>query len=248
MQPLHVLSGHGDTVTCVAVNLDADIVVTGSADGTCIIHTLSRGQYVRTIDIRDRLFYAPKSSARDTLNRGCRPESSTFMPLHRFSRAQTPSHGENSTESLCITWVGISHSKYTIAVYVAENFSITNYTVNGKYLCSTADNSSDDEDASLNEVLHALVISHDGSTLVTGGTERVIVVYDMNTLRALQRLDGCCPERDAVAFTATITSIALTNTEGHCLVGLSNGEMRILVLDGEYLRSALQKRLTSLGF
>jgi len=36
-------------VTCVAVNCDLDIVVSGSKDGSCIIHTARNGRYVRSI-------------------------------------------------------------------------------------------------------------------------------------------------------------------------------------------------------
>ncbi len=47
--PLHILYGHDDEVSCVAVNLELDIAVSGSKDGSCIIHTLRRGKYVRSI-------------------------------------------------------------------------------------------------------------------------------------------------------------------------------------------------------
>jgi hypothetical protein len=47
--PLHVLHGHDDPVTCVAVNGELDILVSGSIDGTLIIHTLREGVYVRSI-------------------------------------------------------------------------------------------------------------------------------------------------------------------------------------------------------
>jgi hypothetical protein len=48
-RPLHILYGHDDEVTCVAVNTDLDIVVSGSKDGTCIIHNVRKGRYVRSI-------------------------------------------------------------------------------------------------------------------------------------------------------------------------------------------------------
>ncbi len=48
-KPRHILYGHDDEVTCVAVNSDLDVVVSGSKDGSCIIHTLKRGRYVRSI-------------------------------------------------------------------------------------------------------------------------------------------------------------------------------------------------------
>ncbi len=47
--PLHVLHGHDDPVTCVAVNSEFDILVSGSIDGTLMIHTLRDGVYIRSI-------------------------------------------------------------------------------------------------------------------------------------------------------------------------------------------------------
>lgn len=47
--PKHVLYGHDDEVLCVAVNSDLDVVVSASKDGSCIIHTLRKGRYVRSM-------------------------------------------------------------------------------------------------------------------------------------------------------------------------------------------------------
>jgi Beige/BEACH domain/Neurobeachin beta propeller domain/Neurobeachin/BDCP, DUF4704 alpha solenoid region/Neurobeachin alpha solenoid region/PH domain associated with Beige/BEACH len=47
--PRHVLYGHDDEVTCVAVSTDLDVVVSCSRDGTIIVHTCRDGQYVRTM-------------------------------------------------------------------------------------------------------------------------------------------------------------------------------------------------------
>ena len=44
----HVLFGHDDEVTCVDLNTELDIAVSGAKDGSCIIHTIRRGRYVTT--------------------------------------------------------------------------------------------------------------------------------------------------------------------------------------------------------
>jgi WD40 repeat protein len=49
--PIHTLTGHDDAIQCVVVSSDLDIVVSGSRDGTCIIHTLRRPKYVRSLYI-----------------------------------------------------------------------------------------------------------------------------------------------------------------------------------------------------
>ncbi|BBM99563.1 hypothetical protein MPTK1_1g22060 [Marchantia polymorpha subsp. ruderalis] len=48
-KPRHVLCGHDDAVTCVVVRVELDLVVSGSKDSTCILHTLRLGRYVRSI-------------------------------------------------------------------------------------------------------------------------------------------------------------------------------------------------------
>jgi WD40 repeat protein len=47
--PLHILYGHDDAVTSVAVSAELDTVVSGSDDGTIIVHSLREGVYIRSI-------------------------------------------------------------------------------------------------------------------------------------------------------------------------------------------------------
>ena len=47
--PRHILYGHDDSVTCVAISPEMDIVVSGSDDGTVVVHNLRDGAYVRSI-------------------------------------------------------------------------------------------------------------------------------------------------------------------------------------------------------
>eukprot|EP00121_Abeoforma_whisleri_P008469 Awhi_evm1s7777 len=47
--PIHVLYGHDAEVTCVDINCEFDIAVTGSKDGTIIIHSVRSGRYIKTI-------------------------------------------------------------------------------------------------------------------------------------------------------------------------------------------------------
>ncbi|XP_020371025.1 neurobeachin-like protein 2 isoform X1 [Rhincodon typus] len=48
-KPVQVLYGHDDTVTCVAISTELDMAVSGSKDGTVIVHTVRRGQFMRTL-------------------------------------------------------------------------------------------------------------------------------------------------------------------------------------------------------
>ncbi|RMX38939.1 hypothetical protein pdam_00016423 [Pocillopora damicornis] len=47
--PLQTLYGHDQRVTCVAMSWELDMAVSGSQDGTCIIHTARKGEYVVTL-------------------------------------------------------------------------------------------------------------------------------------------------------------------------------------------------------
>jgi WD40 repeat protein len=47
------LYGHDNKVTCVAINCAMNMIVSGSSDGTLMIHDI-RGRYVRSIYIPDK--------------------------------------------------------------------------------------------------------------------------------------------------------------------------------------------------
>ncbi|XP_067349895.1 neurobeachin-like protein 1 isoform X4 [Channa argus] len=48
-KPVQVLYGHIDEVVSVAISTELDMAVSGSRDGTVIIHTVRRGQYMRCL-------------------------------------------------------------------------------------------------------------------------------------------------------------------------------------------------------
>uniref|UniRef100_A0A3B3CRJ3 Neurobeachin-like protein 2 n=1 Tax=Oryzias melastigma TaxID=30732 RepID=A0A3B3CRJ3_ORYME len=48
-RPVQILSGHDQEVTCVAISTELDMAVSGSKDGTVIVHTIRRGQFLRTL-------------------------------------------------------------------------------------------------------------------------------------------------------------------------------------------------------
>ncbi|XP_061144614.1 neurobeachin-like protein 2 isoform X1 [Syngnathus typhle] len=48
-RPVQVLCGHDQEVTCVAISTELDMAVSGSKDGTVIVHTIRRGHYLRTL-------------------------------------------------------------------------------------------------------------------------------------------------------------------------------------------------------
>ncbi|XP_060726425.1 neurobeachin-like protein 2 isoform X5 [Tachysurus vachellii] len=48
-RPVQVLCGHDAEVTCVSISTELDMAISGSKDGTVIMHSVRRGQYLRTL-------------------------------------------------------------------------------------------------------------------------------------------------------------------------------------------------------
>ncbi|XP_062950029.1 neurobeachin-like protein 1 isoform X5 [Cynocephalus volans] len=48
-KPFQILYGHADEVLSVSISTELDMAVSGSRDGTVIIHTIQKGQYMRTL-------------------------------------------------------------------------------------------------------------------------------------------------------------------------------------------------------
>ncbi|XP_055065658.2 neurobeachin-like protein 2 isoform X2 [Misgurnus anguillicaudatus] len=48
-RPVQVLCGHDQEVTCVAISTELDMAISGSKDGTVVVHSIRRGQYLRTL-------------------------------------------------------------------------------------------------------------------------------------------------------------------------------------------------------
>lgn len=52
-----VLWGHGSPISSLTFDTDLDIVVSGSVDGTICIHTVRRGEFIRSLQVAD--FFPP---------------------------------------------------------------------------------------------------------------------------------------------------------------------------------------------
>jgi len=48
-RPTRILHGHNDEVTCVCISVELDIAISGGKDGRCVIHSLRKGTYVRSM-------------------------------------------------------------------------------------------------------------------------------------------------------------------------------------------------------
>lgn len=74
-QARHVLYGHSDAVACVALSPDLDVVVSASADGGMLFHTLSTGRW------------APSTASHCSVQReaGQSWDCSAFFPTRRHA-------------------------------------------------------------------------------------------------------------------------------------------------------------------
>ena len=55
------------------------------------------------------------------------------------------------------------------------------------------------------------------------------------------------PNAEKTPFNSPIRSLCLTKQEKHLVVGLENGDVRILAQDSDYLRQRLQRKLIEIG-
>lgn len=169
--PLHILYGHDDAVTSVAVNAEIDIVVSGSEDGTVIIHNLRDGSYVRSIIDGPKGMSVPRGMLGSDFS-GTQSGQSTPR-LSRSSSAapamaQQPLGGGQQAvpqhQQRKISWLGLSKENY-IVTYSADDLMLCTYTLNGFQVATHA----------VPESLYAFLISEDGKVLITGGSSCLVV-------------------------------------------------------------------------
>jgi WD40 repeat protein len=81
LSPAITLYGHTSEVTCICVSIELDLVVSGSLDGTCNIHTVEHGIYVRTLrpTIGDPIINLQLSNERHILIQTEKDETYLFL-------------------------------------------------------------------------------------------------------------------------------------------------------------------------
>jgi hypothetical protein len=208
--------------------------VSGSDDGTIIIHNLRDGTYVRSIVDNGRSYSSPKASLGgsgdqlDTKRLSVKPEAGAPAP---------------QVQQRKITWIGLSKEAY-IVTYSADEQLLRTFSLNGVLISSRV----------VPEALHCFLLSEDGKVILTGGSSCVVVLRWVRTLELANDgarlgfeavLDGSMDDIPPMA--SPIRSLHLTRLERHLLVGLESGEMRILAQDPNYLRQRLQNKLIEIG-
>jgi len=240
--PLHILYGHDEAVTSVAISCELNVVVSGSNDGTIIIHSLREGQYIRSITAQTKpspVFVSQASNSNS-------PQTSPTRRKYSAEDATLISKGDSSsTRTRNITWVGVGKAA-SIVSYSRDDNTLCTYTMNGVLLSTK----------NITERLYCLTLSQDGNVLITGGESCLVVLRWVRTLELANDgprtgleavIDGNLDTGAIPPFAAPIRSIYLTAQEMHLIVGDELGNVRILVQDSDYLRQRLQRKLMEIG-
>jgi len=240
--PLHILYGHDEAVTSVAISCELNVVVSGSNDGTIIIHSLREGQYIRSITAQTK---PSPAFANLTYNQNS-PRNSPARRKYSAEDATMISKGDSSSiRTRNITWVGVSKAA-SIVSYSRDDNTLCTYTLNGVLLSTK----------NITERLHCLTLSQDGNVLITGGESCLVVLRWVRTLELANDgprtgleavIDGSLDSGTIPPFAAPIRCIYLTAQEMHLIVGDELGNIRILVQDSDYLRQRLQRKLMEIG-
>ena len=82
--PRAVFCGHDDEITSVAVNVEYDIVLSGSKDGTCVLHSLQDGRYLRTI--------RPKTSFEGVIVYSVMATAQSYILVHSITSIEVYFH------------------------------------------------------------------------------------------------------------------------------------------------------------
>jgi len=171
--PFSFLYGHDDCVNSVAVHAELDIIVSGSDDGTIIVHSLREGQYLRSILIGSRpppsvdskpsssnntSFYSSISSSSSNLRGGISLPSTPVMSTgtgtavsHTPRHVQLQHHLRSKSTKRRVHLLCISPEGY-IVTYSNDGHLLCTYSTNGRFI----------EMTDVRERLYALCMSEDG--------------------------------------------------------------------------------------
>lgn len=247
--PLHVLYGHDDAVNCVSVNVEMDLVASGSDDGTIILHKLRDGIYIRSITVQPPSVpstpnppsqISPHNTTQSFLKNDAASTSSVTQTT-TSTALSTDVKDESSDErnsriksinrSLLINkrrvhFVTLSTEGFVI-VYSNDDSALYTFTVNGAFQARKMSG----------ERLYSFKLSEDNKVLITGGERALLVMRWVHSLELSNVgskwdfesvIDGRNVEEEQKPFNSPIRSIYLTKQERHLLIGLESGELRIL--------------------
>eukprot|EP01038_Epipyxis_sp_PR26KG_P006296 gene6296-8672_t len=275
--PFLNLYGHDDSVNCIAIQPELDLIVSGSDDGTIILHTLREGSYIRSIYIgmpsslmmsksNPQIAPPPASpsppSTPSTTNintSNSNMNNNNTTPLknnnnnNRTNNNSNVNNRVNSMESVLLEPY-VRRRVHLIKISSSNGIIIT-FSNDGNLLSSHSINGKSLSVIDTRERIQALCLSEDGKVIITGGERCLIVMRWTHSLQIAN--NGCRSELDTVIdcsneveiepCASPIRSLFFTQQERHLIVGLESGHIRILAQDSEYLRRKLHRKLMEIG-
>jgi WD40 repeat protein len=209
--PTHVLFGHEDSVTAVAVHQELDVVISGSDDGLVLIHTLREGLFLRSVTVGvavpsalmsakspgSSAAAAAAASAVATGGDGApltpprsppRPSSEALAAAEQLSPAwseRSGGYGRSRSQSHNIGGSSspLRHSVTLICIAAAGEPFFVVYSADGHRLFSFHINGRLVTALSAGERLYSLCASEDGKVLVSGGRRGLIVLRWFTSLK-----------------------------------------------------------------
>lgn len=197
--PIRTLHGHDNVVSCVCINPEINAIISGSEDGTVIIHNLRDGEYIRTIinravaqlppaptltlaamagkdegKVKKQRAMSIRSVDSSFSSAGLMEENATPSARRRFSRAMTASDDEFDRKSVATAKLPFHQIKITWVGYSKEGYIVI-YSADQFLLTTFSLNGTFICSRKVPEVLHALLLSEDGKVLVTGGNSCLVV-------------------------------------------------------------------------
>lgn len=236
--PEKILYGHDDCVNCVSLHCEQDLIVSGSDDGTVILHSLRDGQYLRSILIGSTLSAIPSSSTQtlvssssssnnssSSINSHLSSRSSSGVALSSVSSVRTVHQLKGKSLKRRVHLLSISGEGYLVA-YSADGHLLCTYSINGRFIKMT----------DVRERVYAMCVSEDGKVVLTGGERGLVVlrwvlslsIADGGGRRDLESVIDGGDDKEIGPFSSPIRSLYITNQERHLIVGLESGHIRIL--------------------
>jgi len=263
-EPLHILRGHAEGVTAVAVSVALDVVLSGARDGTVLVHSLRDGRYIRTLRRR-----GGREGGQGKGDSGAELPPLLMLGSVPVEEVEVEEEGKQALEGQLdkpkrrvrlpcfssphsprtIHWVGISPAGYLLS-YSRSSGLLTSHSLNGRLLARVSSSPAS---------LYAFTFSEDGNVVLLGGDNKKVLLLWCHSLRlasdgarrgleGLAVTDGGCADLSVTPFPATVRCLALTAHERHLLVGLENGQAYVLAPEAEYLRTRLKVKLETMGF
>ena len=174
-EPVHILRGHAEGVTAVAVSVELDVVLSGGRDGRVLVHSLREGRYIRSLRREGEmeagggegssatwlppLLLLGSVSVEEEEKKEGEGEGGQTTKTKRRMNQQQQQHSSYPRPRHAIHWVGISPAGYLLS-YSRSSGLLTTHSLNGRLLARLS---------SAPSSLHAFTFSEDGNVVLLGG-------------------------------------------------------------------------------